>query len=127
MVARLTRHRFRKRSRIAFESLATKEPTHALGRKTRGAVPAFQTEKFFNGLNLKGLLDRDCATGQNFAPKSSVKRWRPRRKSALVSLGERGELILAALALEPDCQLFGVQAEVTNSALKAGGTCLKQA
>jgi hypothetical protein len=45
MVARLTRHRFRKRSRITLESLATKEPTHALGHETRAASLAFQVGK----------------------------------------------------------------------------------
>jgi hypothetical protein len=57
MVARLTRHRFRKRSRITLESLATKEPTHALGHETRGALFAFREGKLLKGFNLKDLLE----------------------------------------------------------------------
>jgi hypothetical protein len=57
-----------------FESLATKEPTHALGRKTRGALAAFQAGKLFKQFNLKELLEADRAADQNLAPESSANR-----------------------------------------------------
>ena len=73
-----------------FESLATKEPTHALGRKTRGALPPFQVERFRKRFKLKGLLDRGCAADQNFAPKSSVNGGAPPQLFALVMIQASG-------------------------------------
>jgi hypothetical protein len=70
MVARLTRHIFRKRNRIALRKPGHKEPTHALACKTRGARSAFQAEKFFKGLNLKNLLRQAVQLARIFALES---------------------------------------------------------